>query len=224
MTNLVEITHHAERPAVGEGEPDGFIALFHGRGADEHDLVPLFDMLDPDRRFAGAAARGPLSLPPGGAHWYVVKRVGRPDPETFLPTYEAASSWLDGVVADHGVSYDRVILGGFSQGAVMSYALGLGAGRPQPAAILAFSGFLPNVDGFELDLDRPGLRVAIGHGIYDPLIEVGFGREAHRRLTEAGIEVLYRESPLPHAIDPTFVEQVRGIVAAIAGSADRSTR
>jgi phospholipase/carboxylesterase len=141
-----------------------------------------------------------------------------------LPTYAAASSWLDTTVADYGLSYDRVVLGGFSQGAVMAYALGLGAGRPQPAAILAFSGFLPNVEGFELDLDRPGLKVAIGHGTYDPLIEVGFGREAHRRLNEAGIEVLYRESPLPHAIDPAFVEQVRGIVTAIAGSADRSTR
>ena len=61
--------------------------LFHGRGADEHDLFPLLDMLDPERRLLGATARGPLSLPPGGAHWYAVRRVGYPDPETFHATY-----------------------------------------------------------------------------------------------------------------------------------------
>jgi phospholipase/carboxylesterase len=44
------------------------------------------------------------------------------------------------------------VIGGFSMGAVMSYALGLGAGRPAPAAILALSGFIPSVDGFEVDL------------------------------------------------------------------------
>jgi phospholipase/carboxylesterase len=185
----------------------------------------LFDLLDPERKFVGVAPRGPLSLPPGGAHWYVVKQVGWPDPETFLPTFAAASSWLDAVVAQHGLTYDRVVLGGFSQGAVMSYALGLGAERPQPGAILAFSGFLPNLEGFELDLGRPGLKVAIGHGTYDPLIEVEFAQDARRRLTEAGIDVLYRESPLPHVIDPTFVEEARALVAATAaGPADRSTR
>ena len=73
------------RPAAGE--PEGALVLFHGRGADERDLFPLLDMLDPERRLLGATARGPLSLPPGGAHWYVVRRVGYPDPETFHSTY-----------------------------------------------------------------------------------------------------------------------------------------
>ena len=57
--------------------------LFHGRGADEHDLFPLLDVLDPERRLDGYCPRGPLSLPPGGAHWYVVPRVGYPDVPTF---------------------------------------------------------------------------------------------------------------------------------------------
>ena len=59
------------RPAAGE--PEGALVLFHGRGADEHDLVPLLDALDPERRLLGVTPRGPLSLPPGGAHWYVVR-------------------------------------------------------------------------------------------------------------------------------------------------------
>ena len=44
------------------------------------------------------------------------------------------------------------MFGGFSMGSVMSYSLGLNAGRPAPAGILAFSGFVPVVEGWEADL------------------------------------------------------------------------
>ena len=70
-----------ERPSAGE--PEGALVLFHGRGADENDLFPLLDVFDPERRLDGFTPRGPLRLPPGGAHWYVVPRVGFPDAPTF---------------------------------------------------------------------------------------------------------------------------------------------
>ena len=61
----------------------------------------------------------------------------------------------------------------------MSYALGLGPDRPRPAGIMALSGFLPTVEGFELDLARRRTcPVAIGHGTHDPVISVEFGRDA----------------------------------------------
>ncbi len=196
------------RPAAGE--PEGALVLFHGRGADEHDLVALLDLLDPERRLLGVTPRGPLSLPPGGGHWYVLGEVGFPDPATFHQTYDVASRWLDALAEKTGIPPERTVLGGFSQGAVMSYALGLGAGRPRPAAIVALSGFVPTVAGFELGLDPPLPPVAIGHGTYDPVIEVGFGRQARALLERAGADVVYRESPLPHAIDPRFVPGLAG--------------
>jgi phospholipase/carboxylesterase len=91
----------------------------------------------------------------------------------------------------------------------MSYALGLGRGRPKPAALLAFSGFVPTVEGFELDLQGQLPRVAIGHGAYDQVIGVEWGRQARELLTEAGADVVYREYPLPHAIDPDFLTELR---------------
>jgi len=195
------------RPAAGD--PEGALVLLHGRGADERDLFPLLDMLDPERRLLGATARGPLSLPPGGAHWYVVRRVGYPDPETFNSTYPELSSWLSELLAEHGIPPERTVLGGFSQGSVMAYALGLGPGRPRPAGILALSGFLPRVEGFELDLAKAaGLPVAIGHGTHDPVISVEFGRDARDRLLDAGARVTYRESPMPHTIDPAFLREL----------------
>jgi phospholipase/carboxylesterase len=198
-----------------DGEPQGALILNHGRGADEHDLHGLLDELDPERRLLGLAPRGPLSLSPGGWHWYAFLEVGFPEPETFLATYTAVSEWLDSVAAETGIGSERTVLGGFSQGAVMTYALGLGQGRPRPAALIALSGFMPTVPGFELDLSQPLPPVAIGHGTYDPVISVEWSRRAKAALEEAGAEVLYREYPFPHAVDPGFLRELGPWLAAV---------
>ena len=194
------------------GEPEGALVLFHGRGTSEHDLYPLLDALDPQRRRLGVTLRAPLTLPPGGFHWYVVKQVGYPDPTTFLPTYATVSEWLDAFADETGIPPERTVLGGFSQGAVMSYALGLGRARPRPEAIVAMSGFVPQVDGFELDLSEPLPPVAIAHGAYDPVISVEFGRQARQVLEDAGADVCYHEGPYPHAVDPQFLGEAAALL------------
>jgi phospholipase/carboxylesterase len=201
-----ELTYRLRPPAA---EPEGALVLFHGRGTDENDLFPLLDALDPHRRLLGATPRGPVSLPPGGAHWYAVREIGYPDPETFVATFERASTWLEAFAEENGIPPERTVLGGFSQGAVMTYALGLAADRPRPPARLALSGFIPTVEGFELDLERaPRPPVAIGHGMFDRIISVEWGRRASVVLEGAGFDVLYREYPLPHAVDPAFLGEL----------------
>jgi phospholipase/carboxylesterase len=191
-----------------DGEPAGSLVLFHGRGADEFDLFPLIDFLDPQRQLLGVTPRGPFTFPPGGAHWYALREVGFPDRETFLSSYENVGAWLDGFLGERGIGHDRTVLGGFSQGGVMAYSFSLGRGRPRPAAVIALSSFLPTVDGFEFDLSAIP-PVAIGHGTFDPIISVEFGRQARHLLEEADASVLYREYPLPHAIDPGFLGELR---------------
>ena len=206
------------RPAAGD--PEGLLVLLHGRGADELDLAPLLDLLDPQRRLLGVTPRGPLSFPPGGAHWYALRELGYPDPPTFLATFERLAEWLDGL----GFPSEQTVLGGFSQGTVMSYALALGRGRPRPAALVALSGFMPTVPGFELELGAAaGLPVAIGHGTYDSVIGVEWGREARSALEAAGADVVYREYPLPHAVEPGFLRELGPWVeAAIARASSRT--
>jgi phospholipase/carboxylesterase len=197
---------HRMRPAASE--PAGALVLFHGRGADEDDLYPLLDALDPKRRLLGVTPRGPLELPPGGAHWYFVREIGHPDPETFRSTYRRVNAWLRALAEETGIPPDRTVLGGFSQGAVMSYGLGLASDRPRTAAIIALSGFVPVVEGVELDFTRPLPPVAIGHGTRDPVIAVDFARRARDLLQRAGADVRYRESPIPHTVDPAFVAEL----------------
>jgi phospholipase/carboxylesterase len=210
----MSLVHQLRPPA---GDADGALVLFHGRATSEHDLFPLLDELDPERRLLGVTPRGPLTLPPGGAHWYAIREIGYPDPDTFQATYASVGSWLDDLLAEHGISIENTILGGFSQGAVMTYAFGLGADRPRPAGLIALSGFIPTVEGFELG-DPAGLPVAIGHGTYDPVIGVEFGRSARERLEQAGADVTYRESPMAHTIDPGYLDELRGWVSARAGT------
>jgi phospholipase/carboxylesterase len=204
---------HLIRPP--DGQPDGALVLLHGRGTSERDLFPLIDMLDPERRLVGVTPRGPLSLPPGGAHWYIVREVGYPDTDTFRASFEGLSSWLEALPDELGFPADRLVLGGFSQGSVMSYALALGPGRASPAALIALSGFVPRVDGFELDLDGRRIPVAIGHGTFDPIIPVEFGREARDLLEGAGFDVTYRETPMAHSVDPEFLAELRSWLSRV---------
>ena len=196
-----------QRPA--SGEPAGALVLSPGRGTDENDLFPLFDVFDPDARLVGATPAGPLRLPPGGKHWYAVKQIGYPDDDTFNQVFPQVGEWLDGWVAEQGLTMERVVLGGFSQGAVMSHALALAAGRPRPAGVLAMSGFVPTVEGFELDFGKAdGLPVCIAHGSLDPVIGVEWGRDARQRYEAAGAEVTYLESQMPHTIDPRSIPAI----------------
>ena len=91
---------HLTRPAAGK--PEGLLVLFHGRGADERDLYPLLDLLDPKRRLLGVTPRGPLSLPPGGAHWYAVREIGYPDPATFIGSGKAEE--IKALLAERGAT------------------------------------------------------------------------------------------------------------------------
>jgi len=203
-----------ERPAAGE--PAGLLVLHHGRGADENDLLALGEALDPDRRLHIATPRAPLKLPGWpGYHWYVVPRVGYPDHDTFLAAYGELGELHEELWRDTGVPPDRTVLGGFSMGSVMSYALALGADRPAPAGIMAFSGFIPSVDGWLPDLaDRSRVRAFIAHGRNDPVIGVEFARRAREALSAAGLDVDYHESDVAHQIDPTQIPGASDWLAA----------
>ena len=199
-----------ERPAAGESA--GSLVLLHGRGADERDLYPLLDALDPERRLRGLTPRAPLALPPGGRHWYRLAGIPTPDADTFWPSFTELAELLDGLQGP-------IVLGGFSQGAVMSYALGLGRSpAKRPAALMPLSGFMPTVDGLDLDLSGlDGFPVAIAHGTFDEVIPVDYSRAARDVLAAAGADVAYQESPLGHTIDPGIIPGLRGFVADAIG-------
>ena len=150
----------------------------------------------PQRRLLGYTPRAPLALPPGGAHWYVVsaRRFPRPGDASGRASRRSPTG-------STGCPFpaEKIVLGGFSQGAVMSFALGLGRGRPRPAALIALSGFVPTVEGWEPDLEPPFPPIAIVHGSHDPVIPVAFARSARTLLEERR-----RRAPLPRDPGPAL--------------------
>jgi len=207
--------HASETPLAAlwrepEGEPAGALVRLLWRGAVGRDVFPLLDLLDPERRLLGVTPGGPHHLPPGGRHWYALGGIPTPDPATFAATAPRLAAFLDGLP----VPSDRVVLGGFSQGTVMSYAMSLGPGRPRPAAVVAMSGFLPRVADWPLEPERlRGVPVGIAHGSLDPVIPAQFAAEAEATLTAAGADVLRLSSPVPHMVDPDWIEPLRDLVA-----------
>ena len=121
---------YRERPAAGT--PAGLLVLHHGRGADEHDLLGLADVLDPRaaaarRHAARAAAAAGLAGQP------LVRRAARrlPGPRHVprrLRRARRASTTSCG--SGPGSTPEQTVFGGFSMGSVMSYSLGLGARPP----------------------------------------------------------------------------------------------
>ncbi len=212
---------YRERPA--QGDATGLLVLHHGRGADEQDLLGLADILDPPRRLHVVTPRAPLSLPGSpGYHWYVVPRVGYPDPETFAAAYAELGGFHEELWRRTGLGPERTVLGGFSMGAVMSYALGLGEDRRGVAGILAFSGFIPTVEGWQPQAEsRLATRVFIAHGRRDPVIDVGFARAARDRLIDGRLDVSYHESDVGHQIDP---RQLPSAVAWLDGTLAAATQ
>jgi phospholipase/carboxylesterase len=209
---------YLERPAAAE--PEGLLVLHHGRGTDEGDLFGLADVLDPDGRLRVVTPRAPLRLPGSpGYHWYVVERVGHPDRDTFDAARSGLAELHDELWSAEGFGPGRTVLGGFSMGTVMSYAMALGEERPPVAGILAFSGFVPVVEGWQPDFgeDRRGTRAFVAHGRADPVIEVGFGRRARDLLAEGGLDVDYRESDVAHQIDPRAIEPAAHWLRAVLG-------
>lgn len=198
----MESLRFLERPAAGE--PGGLLVLHHGRGTEERDLLGLADALDPEARLRVVTPRAPLRLSGSpGYHWYLVPRVGYPDHDTFHAARVALADLHGTLWEETGVGPERTVLGGFSMGAVMSYAMALGGDRPAVAGILAFGGFVPSVEDWEPRFeDRRDTRAFVAHGRNDPVIEVGFARRARELLEEGGLDVTYRESEVGHQIDP----------------------
>lgn len=201
------------------GDAGGLLVLHHGRGTDERDLLGLADLLDPSRRLHVVTPRGPLTLPGSpGHHWYAVPRVGYPDRVTFAAAYQALGRFHDRLWERTGVDPGRTVFGGFSMGSVMSYAMALGEDRPAVAGILAFSGFIPVVEGWEPELGRSGeTRAFIAHGRRDPVMEIGFGRRARDLLESSGFDVSYHESEVSHQIDPAHLPLAAEWLAATLG-------
>lgn len=93
--------------------------------------------------------------------------------------------------------------------------MALSRDRPPVAGILAYSGFVPTVDGWEPHFDdRRNTRAFVAHGRRDPIMDIGFAHRARQLLEEGGLDVEYHESEVAHQIDPAHLGAASSWLAA----------
>lgn len=187
----------------GSGAPGAL--LLHGYGADGHDLAPIAPML-PGTVLVPSAEH---STPYGGRQWWGLEDQTRP--AIALSATDAVAQGhleLEAAVTRIHTLIDElpdgpVLLGGFSQGAMLALAAGLG--HPRVGSIVAMSGALARDAAVTARTASPR-RVLVAHGRQDPTVPFEAGVAAAELLAEAGHEVEFVPFEGGHGIPPAVLE------------------
>ena len=196
-------------PVGSLGPGDRLLVLLHGFGADENDLAPIVQHIDPDGRFTSVCLRAPIDLVPFGAAWYERDESGTVDAHTFKSSVQAIGRTIDGVCEAGGFYRSESDIIGFSQGCAMTLAVGIGQEIvTAPSAIACLSGMLQDIPDFEYNLSSVP-NILIQHGSLDPMVEIERGRRIRDVLSEAGQEPHYVEYPMGHEISNASLFDLR---------------
>jgi phospholipase/carboxylesterase len=174
--------------------------MLHGRGADMHDLADVAPMLDTAGgcRFVFPNAPKPFEPYPGMSAGWTWFDGWPPEHASLVESRTILLGFLDEITERFPTAQGKVVVAGFSQGALMSLDAGLRT-QKKIAGIIAMSGGL-----YETDLptlaEHKGLPVFIAHGTLDDVVPVNYGRRARRVLEDAGLDVDYHEFPMGHQL------------------------
>lgn len=190
------------------------IILLHGVGSNEQDLFSLTDQLPGD--YFIIAARGQYTLGPGRYAWYNVDfSTGKPviNAEQELSSREVLKQFIAQLKKKY--SLDEIYIGGFSQGAIMSYSVGL-TSPEQVRGIIALSGrVLEPIQASVTGNDKLSrLKIFVAHGIQDGTLPVYYAQQAKAFLQTLQVPLEYHEYTIGHQIN---AEVLKDLVAWLKG-------
>jgi phospholipase/carboxylesterase len=226
----VRVTGGIDRQGGGDGP---VVVLMHGFGAPGNDLVGLWRVLRVPRDVRFAFPEAPMELPGGmfGAAraWWMIdlaaleraRMEGRTRdrraeyPEGLPSACQSVVAMLDALEQELGVSSERVVLGGFSQGSMLALDVALHDARPLAGLALLSSTLLAEDDWMPRMPQRKGLPVLQTHGQHDELLPYAMAEALRDRMRDAGMDVTWvpfrggHEIPGP-ALDAlqSFLERV----------------
>ena len=190
MTRILD----SERKGAPIGTAKQVVVFLHGYGANGADLLGLADSLDdhmPETAFVAPDAPEQSVANPMGFQWFPIPWLDGSSEEAAAAGMENAVSdlnaYLDEVLDTEGLSADRMILFGFSQGTMM--ALHVAPRRSKTVAgIVAFSGRLLEPESLaDAALSKP--PVLLVHGDQDDMVPAASLPEAAEALQAAGFDV-----------------------------------
>lgn len=186
-------------------EKNPLLLLLHGYGSNEEDLFSFAAQL-PDNYYI-VSARAPYHIPPYGFAWYAINFDSDmnkfSDDNQAIQSRELIAGFIDELTAKYPIDKEKVTLIGFSQGAILSYAIAL-TYPEKVQRVAALSGYL-NTDiidkGFNAK-DTSKLRFFASHGVVDQVIPVEWARKAPEFLKTLGLDAEYHEYPVGHGVTP----------------------
>ena len=202
---------------VPSGRPDTdempLVVIMHGRGADANDLADIAPMIDGPRgyRFIFPNAPNAWEAAPGMTFGFTWFEGLPPEPKSLQSARRIVLQFVDEVVKRFPTPRGKVVLAGFSQGALMALDAGLRTSQPI-AGLVAMSGALYEQDLPDLST-RKDLPVLIIHGTADEMINVNMARRARRVLEQNGLQPKYHEFPMGHQVTPESLAVVRDFIA-----------
>jgi phospholipase/carboxylesterase len=200
------------------GNPDHAVIWLHGLGADGHDFEPIVPQLSSASRRAVRfifphAPVQPVTINGGMAMraWFDIRGVDI-DRASDLSGIHASVAAVDALIDEQlagGISADRLVLAGFSQGGAIALRCGL-ARKTTLAGLIGLSTYLPEGGSLANWASQAGLRAPIfmGHGSQDPIVPIGLGKDSARQLEAAGCAVEWQTWPMPHAVCPEEIEAI----------------
>jgi phospholipase/carboxylesterase len=203
-------------------DPLPLVVLLHGRGADMHDLAdvaPLFDTAG-GCRFVFPNAPKPFEPYPGMSAGWTWFEGWPPEHESVIESRATLLRFLDEITERYPTPEGKLVVAGFSQGALMSLDSGLRTEK-KLAGIIAMSGGLYEADLPALTRHK-GLPVLIAHGTLDDVVPVNYARRARRVLEEAGLDVEYHEFAMGHQLAQEEALAVKAFLGRVMGESDGS--
>ena len=195
--------HYLIREPKVKLEKNPLLLLLHGYGSNEADLFSFASEL-PDHYFV-VSARAPFDMQYGSYAWYSIDFDA--DENKFSNIGQAKTSrdliaqFIDELIEKYPIKTNDVSLIGFSQGCILSYAIGLS--YPEKVnKIIAMSGYFNEkiaIDNFE-ENNLSNLKIFATHGTVDQVVPVIWARKAQPTLSKLGVNIEYKEYPMGHTI------------------------
>jgi phospholipase/carboxylesterase len=177
------------------------VVVMHGRGADANDLADIAPMIDGPSgdRFVFPNAPNAWEAAPGMTFGFTWFNGLPPDAASLREARNRVTGFLDAALKRFPTPPGKVVLAGFSQGALM--ALDVGLRRDDLAGIVAMSGALDERELPDLSA-RKDQRILIIHGTADEMLNVNMARRARRVLESHGLNPEYHEFEMGHHVTP----------------------
>ena len=188
------------QPKTKTQENPPLLLLLHGYGSNESDLFAFADYLHPS--LLVVSLRAPYALPMMGHAWYSIHfdaEQGKwSDDEEAIGSCELVLQFLDELMEIHPYDKTQVHLLGFSQGAILSYALGLTYAKSF-ASVIALSGYLnENITQLPQPDDAPALYAS--HGSLDEVVPFDWGQRSAELLQQKGFDIQFDAFPVGHTV------------------------